>query len=119
MTPKFKIYDVVCTKKVGLPTYGSVQGICTSLFFVNTVGIGNNKILWDDQYDGWRDKSVYAVLHQKPIRPLSLQEFKLSAQHLEDITEKQIRELYEQLPFTHVSYYPEDDLEIYSDAIVM
>lgn len=110
----FNIGDKVVSKKTGQPVYGTVVGICTSDFFINTRKYGNVTTVWEKLYPSWREKCVCSVKFDNPITPISFQELK--EQSDPGLSDEILNYLYSKYPKAWVAEYPEEDLELFEFA---
>lgn len=73
-----------------------------------------NLIEWDTQFPAWRQNFVYYVYLDQPSKGLTFEEFKKSYQNmeLEELTDFELKEKYEELPLAVMSAHPRESLEL-------
>lgn len=126
---KFKVGDVVVSKKLGLPTIMTIFGILDAKTFlaniIASIGItsaqSTNEV-WEKHYPEWLDKYVYYAKYNSPQKPCSLQEYKESRSKIlndyygYELNDEQIKKCYDhECKDVFLCTSPEDDLELFGD----
>lgn len=113
---KFALYDRVFTKRIGLPSVGTIVAVYDPSYYVIMVNAdisGSNN--WTRWYPEWYEKNVYTLRFDSPQKMISLEEYEIAFQKRHDsdqFTTEQIRGFYElNIPMVITYSYPEDDLE--------
>lgn len=107
----FKLYDRVTSKKTGLPSVGTIKGICDGEFFLTIFG-PNVDAVWSRIYPDWKTKLCYYVEFDEPQKTYSLQEARQQLNDYGIFDTEEIESRYQNAPVTKFSAYPYDDLEL-------
>lgn len=112
---RFKIGDRVVTKRLGVPTVGTVAGIVKGSFVAPHISI--HAPIWDSQYPEWKNGLVYEIEFDKVQKTISLAEYRqfyLGEAHQEINDPRAIELMYaNQIPSAYIGVYPEEDLEAF------
>lgn len=124
---KFKIGDKVCTKKLGLPSVGTITGV----FVPRETQPNIAAKIWADVYPDWDKGLLYEVEFDRVQKTMSLEEFEryfvggsnMSSTFGEDFSppkeekalpRKAIELAYANtVPSNYIGVYPEEDLELF------
>ncbi len=112
--PKYKVGDLVCSKKTGFPGVARVVSAIPAALYANNTGIGAMK--YEELFPGWMLEYMYSVFYDEPRRNLTMEEFLQSypPYELEFFKEEKLQELYEaRAPEMRLILYPEQDLELF------
>lgn len=106
--PKFKLGDLIVSKKTGLPVVGTIISVkMAQLYIMENKGVMPQR--WNTLFPNWPYKSIYVVALDEKIPNLSIEEFNQYKQNgfLEEFN------TYEDLPKFGFIEYVEDDIELF------
>ena len=110
MLTKFNLDQDVTSIRLGPLMTGKIVGIYTGQYQDFEYTFRDIKVpAWDHVYPQWREKHVYIVQFDQPVRPIAYEEF------LEDQPDTLYAhvEYEKQISVSPMAKYPEDDLEIF------
>lgn len=119
----FSLYDVVVSKRTGLPAKGTIVIIADSEEYIRYNGDRAKYGEWDRLYPNWRDKPVYTVKLDQPQRYTTFEEFKRSYERYRQengyetiISNNDLYKMYEKdVKEMSIIMYVEDDLELFDE----
>jgi hypothetical protein len=103
-----QLYDIVTSKRTGLPMQGFVHGLITGQCYHNVIQQCRPSIRWDNLYPGWKRKLVCLIVFKVPQKSTSIEEIKESL----NCDDHESERLFNELKSIPAAYYPIDDLEI-------